>query len=277
MMTYPVLTGKADFARLSILNQIYNPVSFNFLKKSGLHKSIKILEIGCGYGDMALKLARHVGLKGEVIAIDQDIEQIKIAELKRQKKNISNIRFISSSLEDFSSSFVNNFDLVYMRWTLMFMKNPLKSLEIIYTLLKAKGVFVCEDVSVIGNGMFTCHNSNVGERWTEVLLKNFKALGLNIDLAGSLYGMLTQLGFNSINAQLHQPILKTKREKSVFRLGVLATQKNIIENKVISDDALNSLIKDLEGFESCNKSIIGYMRNLMISGTKENLTNQIEG
>ena len=136
---------------------------------------------------------------------------------------------------------------------------------------------MCEDVSVIGNGMFTCPNSNVGERWTEVLLKNFKALGLNIDLAGSLYGMLTQLGFNSINAQLHQPILKTKREKSVFRLGVLATQKNIIENKVISDDALNSLIKDLEGFESCNKSIIGYMRNLMISGTKENLTNQIEG
>ena len=47
---YYLSTGPVDKKRLGIINQVYNPVSYQFMKDSGLRSGMDVLEIGCGFG-----------------------------------------------------------------------------------------------------------------------------------------------------------------------------------------------------------------------------------
>lgn len=67
---YLLSTGESDYDRLSILSKLYNPLALYFLTDSGLKPGMTVLEIGCGSGHMACDIAKLVGPKGKVIAID---------------------------------------------------------------------------------------------------------------------------------------------------------------------------------------------------------------
>lgn len=268
-MSYPVVSGKTDFIRMSILNSIYNPSSFAFIEKFGIDKAMSVLEIGCGYGSTAIWLAKKVGYKGRVLAIDQDCRQIKFSINRSKGLNLTNLSFTQASLEDLFPRFLDSFDFIYIRWTLMFINQPLNWLRLIYQLLKSGGSLVCEDISVISNGIFTCPKSDIGERWTKMMKNNFQALNLDLDLAGSLYSMFMQAGFDSLDAEIYQPLLKTKKEKSICRLGIACTKYSILENNSVTPEEFEGLVKDLKGYENCTKSIIGYVRTFMISGKKQ--------
>ena len=268
LMGYPVITGKADSKRLSILNKIYNPISCDFLKESGLATGDTVLEVGCGCGDMACWIGNYIGNRGLVVAVDQDAKQIEIAKAKAKKKNISNIEFLCEPLENLPYIFNNHFDFAYTRWTLMFSTKPQLGLKIMYNALKKRGKLICEDTSVINNGIFTCPQSDVSAKWTDIFVRNFVSLNFPLDFSGSLYIMFIDLGCKSVSVKVHQPMLRNKDDKSIFRLGIQATSRSLVDNKASSEQELNKLMNTLKNFENCKHSIIGYARNILISGVK---------
>ena len=54
---YPIATGELDRQRLAIINNLYNPNIQQFITQQGLKPGMKVLEIGCGTGQMACWLA----------------------------------------------------------------------------------------------------------------------------------------------------------------------------------------------------------------------------
>ena len=112
------------------------------ISRSGIKEGMRILEVGCGSGAFTTFVARAVGDKGEVFALDIQPEMLKQIEnkLKRPENSyIKNIKLIEGDalnmpLED------NFFDLVYTITVFQEIPDKNKALKEMKRVLKPKGV-----------------------------------------------------------------------------------------------------------------------------------------
>ncbi|WP_424354908.1 class I SAM-dependent methyltransferase [Methanobacterium sp. MBAC-LM] len=112
------------------------------ISRSGIKEGMKVLEVGCGSGAFTTFVARAVGDKGEVFALDIQPEMLKQIEnkLKRpENRDIKNIHLINGDalnmpLED------NTFDLVYSITVFQELPNKNKALKEMKRVLKPDGI-----------------------------------------------------------------------------------------------------------------------------------------
>ena len=75
------ILGHTDRERRRLASQaaILNPLTDNFLRRAGLSAGMRVLELGCGIGEVSLIAARLVGPLGQVHGIDLDPAALEIA------------------------------------------------------------------------------------------------------------------------------------------------------------------------------------------------------
>ena len=54
------------------------PLTERFLRDAGISSGMRVLDIGCGMGDVTMIVAQLVGTAGHVISIDLDTLQLKL-------------------------------------------------------------------------------------------------------------------------------------------------------------------------------------------------------
>src|SRR3954452_19728865 len=70
--SYVLRGGEAGAERLRLLNRAKWPTTEYLLARAGLQVGMRVLDVGCGSGEVTLKIAAIVGATGEVIGIDLD-------------------------------------------------------------------------------------------------------------------------------------------------------------------------------------------------------------
>src|SRR5262244_1032673 len=91
--TYIIRGGVAGRERLRILSRVMRPTSLALLHRAGLLSGMKVLEIGCGGGDLAFDIARIVGPSGRVLGTDIDQTKRDLAAREAADLNLTNIQF----------------------------------------------------------------------------------------------------------------------------------------------------------------------------------------
>ena len=112
------------------------------ISRSGIKEGMKVLEVGCGSGAFTTFVARAVGNKGEVFALDIQPEMLKQIENKLKQpenKDIKNIRLVEGDalnmpFED------DSFDLVYSITVFQEIPDKNKALKEMKRVLKPNGV-----------------------------------------------------------------------------------------------------------------------------------------
>jgi SAM-dependent methyltransferase len=87
----------------------------------------RVLDVGCGFGDTAIKLARRVGATGEVVGIDCCDAFLDYARRAAQSQGLANLRFIRGDAEIALPT--EEFDFVFARFGTMFFANPVAALR----------------------------------------------------------------------------------------------------------------------------------------------------
>lgn len=100
----------------------------------------RVLDVGCGFGDTAIKLARLVGPAGEVIGIDCCDAFLDIARDEVEASGLKNIRLMRGDAEVALPT--NQFDFVFARFGTMFFANPVAGLRNMRRSLKPGGRMV---------------------------------------------------------------------------------------------------------------------------------------
>ena len=108
------------------------------LSKLPIKKGMTILDMGCGTGYLSSVLAEHVGPSGSVLAVDPDLERLKVA--KETYGDIPNLKFVEGSTDDFPSE-EQQFDIVFSNYVLHWVSDKEGALERIYKCLKPGGKF----------------------------------------------------------------------------------------------------------------------------------------
>lgn len=106
----------------------------NYVDRIHLQKSEKILEIGCGGGNLSRFLARELPL-GELVSIDNS--QYWINEAKRRLKNFKNIEFRVEDILDFRRK--NHFDAIIVHYVLHDIEKKEEVIKILKDNLKKDG------------------------------------------------------------------------------------------------------------------------------------------
>lgn len=100
----------------------------------------QVLDVGCGFGDTAIKLAGLVGPDGTVIGVDCCDAFLDIARAEVRRLGLSNVSFMRGDAEVALPT--GQFDFVFARFGTMFFANPVAGLRNMRKALKPGGRMV---------------------------------------------------------------------------------------------------------------------------------------
>jgi len=258
MKDYLLNVGEHDKLRLSILANIYNEKSMEFIKKHISYSDKNILEVGCGHGQMTHWLARELP-NTSVIGVDISDEQLSIC---RSEYNEMNLSFIN---HDFSIAPLSNkkFDLVYLRFILLHIKEWDVFFYNIFKSLNPGAKIIIEEPGF----PFFCYPSNPYlDKANELGCKITKSLGLRYDCIEPLWNKLSE--FDNVRVDdlsFNQPLLKTAQDKSILWRSFIQIIEPLIALGFSSRDDVEEILNELIEISKSDKYIVGCLRLIQLN------------
>jgi len=138
--------------RLALQASILNPFTEHLLRRAGISAGMRVLDIGCGVGDVSLLAARIVGRSGRVTSLDFDARTLETLKQRASAEVLGNIECVEGNVHDWDSG--GRFDAVIGRHILIHSKDPLAILKRSARMLQPRGLAVFHeyDFSVIHRG-----------------------------------------------------------------------------------------------------------------------------
>src|SRR5215471_8861121 len=90
--------------RLALQAAILNPLTESFLCRAGIYAGMRVLDWGCGIGEVSLIAARLVGPHGQGHGIDLDPAALEIARSRIHSPGHDHVTFEPVDLEEHSPS-----------------------------------------------------------------------------------------------------------------------------------------------------------------------------
>jgi ubiquinone/menaquinone biosynthesis C-methylase UbiE len=108
---------------------------------------MRVLDLGCGAGDVSLLAGELVGSTGWVVGIDRDREVLALAAERAQVAGLRQISFQEASVETFSPD--EPFDLVIGRYVLIHQSDPLGFLRAAARLVRPGGCLAFHEIRLL--------------------------------------------------------------------------------------------------------------------------------
>lgn len=119
---YPLASTERERRRLKMQAAALVPLTERMLAGAGIAPGSRVLELGCGGGDVTELIAKRVGPTGEVVAMDRDPSQVAVAADRVHSAGYRNVRFLVEEMASFQP--VGLFNAVVGRYFLMYVQSP---------------------------------------------------------------------------------------------------------------------------------------------------------
>jgi ubiquinone/menaquinone biosynthesis C-methylase UbiE len=138
---------QSEQERLILQASILRPWTSDFFRDAGLSTGMRVLDVGCGLGDVSFLAAELVGPAGSVIGIDR--EQVAVERAGHRAKQVGltgRVRFVHAAMDDFASQEV--FDAVVGRYILVHLADPAATLRHLANLVRPGGLLVFHELAI---------------------------------------------------------------------------------------------------------------------------------
>jgi ubiquinone/menaquinone biosynthesis C-methylase UbiE len=146
--TYALGHAAAEIQRLANQAAMLRPITERLLRSAGINAGVRVLDLGCGAGDVSMLAAELVGPGGSVVGIDRSQEVLKVARERAQEAGLRQIRFVRASVEEFVVD--EPFDLVIGRYILVHQPEPVAFLRKAARLVRPGGALAFHEVRMTG-------------------------------------------------------------------------------------------------------------------------------
>lgn len=107
------------------------------LRALDIRSGSKVLDVGCGWGDTAIELAKKVGPTGSVLGLDCCDAFLQKGRDDAAKARLENVRFVAADVQTYR--FEPEYDFCFSRFGMMFFANPVAAMRNIRNALKPGG------------------------------------------------------------------------------------------------------------------------------------------
>jgi ubiquinone/menaquinone biosynthesis C-methylase UbiE len=128
----------AEVRRLLLQARLYDDHTEQALRLAGLRPGMRVLDVGCGPGDVSFVAARLVGPTGAVLGVDAAPDIVEFARARAAERGVSNVRFEQTVIADLTLD--EPVDAVIGRLILMHLPDPVAVLRQLAALVRPGGL-----------------------------------------------------------------------------------------------------------------------------------------
>ena len=188
-----------------------NDFTHRLLIDAGIKEGQRVLDVGCGTGDVTFLVAEIVGNAGEVIGFDLNEAALAAARDSAIKSRFSNISFIKAEIGKLPQN-LGQFDAIVGRRVLMYQPDAVDSLKSLLPYVKTRGIVVFQESDSMGSfmdtGIMPLHTK--AQTW---ILDTVAKEGGNIHIGMNLYSVFKQAGL-TVEQVKAEAILQTQETGS---------------------------------------------------------------
>jgi len=236
---YVISGGLAGRERLRVLARVMAPTTSALLDRLGELTGLRCLDAGCGGGDVTRELARRAGADGDVVGVDLDETKLRLAH--EESASLSNIQFRTVRIGEDPIDGV--FDLVYSRFLLTHLPDPLIAMKEFHRVARPGGVIALEDIDFSG---YLAHPfSAAHRRFADLYCAAVRRRGADPDIGPKLPVMLRRHGFTDIQVSIVQPVGLTGDVKLISPITVENIAEAVVGAGLATKEEMISLAQEL--------------------------------
>lgn len=134
----------AELQRLAEQAAFYADLTEDAFRRAGLAPGMRVLDVGCGAGDVSLLAAAAVGPTGEVLGIDRSADAVATAERRAAAAGVAHARFAVSEIDAVAPGDAG-FDAIVGRLVLLYQPDPAAVVRALARLARPGGVLVFQE------------------------------------------------------------------------------------------------------------------------------------
>ena len=179
-----------ELQRLIDQSRYYGEFTEQFLRNAGIQAGMRVLDVGCGAGDVSILAAGLVGTSGTVLGIDKSPQAIALARRRATDAQLSQITFREDDLENLSQE--EPFDAVIGRFVLLYFADPAIALRKMAEYVRPGGIVAFQEMDM--SACRTVPEAPLNIQGVEWIKRTFQKAGVEIDMGSKLYSTFTKAG-----------------------------------------------------------------------------------
>ena len=136
----------AELQRLIRQSAFYAELTENVFRSAGLGEGMRVLDAGCGAGDVSFLAARLVGPSGAVVGVDQSPQALAFARERAEAEDVWYVKFIEADLAQVVLK--ESFDALIGRFVLMYLEDPSTVLRMLAQYVQNGGIIAFQEMDI---------------------------------------------------------------------------------------------------------------------------------
>ena len=258
--SYVLRGGRAGANRLQVLARSLQEGTDALLDQVRIPFGGTCLDVGCGAGDVTLELARRVGAKGTVTAVDRDHIQIEVVRERAAAERLDNVNYVLADIDRLPD--LAPVDLVYSRNVLQHLPHPVDALRRMWAQVRADGVLVAEDADF--DGTFCYPPQAAFDFWIERYSQVLRSHGGDPQSGRKLVARFLAADIPTPEVRVNERAYLLGESKQLPYLTVEATADAMIDAGVATRQQITEAITQLRELSHDPTVLFGMPRNVQV-------------
>jgi SAM-dependent methyltransferase len=169
---------ETELRRLAMQSAFWGELTEEIFRRAGIGVGMRVLDVGCGPGDVSFLAARLVGPSGSVLGIDRSDDAVKRASARAAEQGLGHCRFAAANVEAFETD--QRFDAVVGRLVLMYLNDPARTLRSLIRQLRPGGIVAFHEI--ILSSMLCVPSVPLLSRVVQWVITAFERSGAELDM-----------------------------------------------------------------------------------------------
>ncbi|HMI86402.1 MAG TPA: class I SAM-dependent methyltransferase [Polyangiaceae bacterium] len=183
--------SERELDRLVQQGAFYAQFTAELLERAGLSSGMRVLDVGCGAGDVSFLAAKLVGSTGSVLGVDRSEEAVAWARRRAAAAELTHVHFAVAELDGYSLE--EPVDFIVGRFVLLYLPDPAKTLRSLARCLRPGGRLAFHEMDIrSGRGIPEAKLYETAIRWIGAV---FERAGFQPDMGSKLCTEFSKAGF----------------------------------------------------------------------------------
>jgi ubiquinone/menaquinone biosynthesis C-methylase UbiE len=181
--TYALEHTPREIRRLLVQGQLLNTFTRRLLENAGLTTGMKVLDVGCGPGDVSLLAAELVGKTGSVLGVDSNASVLQVAQARARQASLTHVLFLAADIHDLALD--RQYDAIVGRLVLEPLPERTAPSDRLIHHVRPGGVVAFQEYDLVGFADAALPSSSLWEQACYWVTQVFQQVGVELRMGCS--------------------------------------------------------------------------------------------